>query len=59
MQVAFVSTAGQAVAADAAQFLDLSRVQILVIAESEVPVPAYTCSGVTSQPHTPVRIELR
>ena len=30
----FASAEGQAVAADAAQFLDLSRMQILVVAES-------------------------
>ena len=40
MQAAFASAEGQAVAADAAQFLDLSRMQILVVAETEVSLPA-------------------
>jgi len=40
MQAAFASAAGQAVAADAATFLDLSRLQLLVVDEREVPLPA-------------------
>ena len=40
MQAAFASAEGQAVAADAAQFLDLNRMQLLVVAETEVPLPA-------------------
>jgi uncharacterized protein (TIGR02118 family) len=40
MQAAFASAEGQAVAADAAQFLDLNRMQILVVVESEVPLRA-------------------
>jgi uncharacterized protein (TIGR02118 family) len=40
MQAAFISAEGQAVAADAAQFLDLNRMQLLVVVESEVPVSA-------------------
>ena len=38
MQAAFASPEGQAVAA-AAAFLDLARLQILVVAEEEVPLP--------------------
>jgi uncharacterized protein (TIGR02118 family) len=37
MQAAFASPEGQAVAADAAAFLDLARLQLLVVAE-EVPL---------------------
>jgi uncharacterized protein (TIGR02118 family) len=39
MQAAFASPEGQAVAADAAAFLDLGRLQPLVVAEEEVPLP--------------------
>lgn len=38
MAAAFASPEGQAVLADAPNFLDLSRLQILVVAEEEVPV---------------------
>jgi uncharacterized protein (TIGR02118 family) len=40
MQAAFASAEGQAVAAHAAEFLDLNRMQLLVVVESEVPLPA-------------------
>ena len=40
MQAAFASAAGQAVAADAANFLDLSRLHLLVVDEREVPLAA-------------------
>ena len=40
MQAAFASAEGQAVAADAAQFLDLNRMQILMVADTEVSLPA-------------------
>jgi uncharacterized protein (TIGR02118 family) len=39
MQAAFASPEGQAVAADAAAFLDLTRMRILVVSEEEVPLP--------------------
>ena len=38
MAAAFASPAGQAVLADAGQFLELDRLQILVVAEEEIPV---------------------
>jgi uncharacterized protein (TIGR02118 family) len=44
MQAAFASAEGQAVAADAANFLDLSRMQLLVVDEREVPLSA-TAAG--------------
>ena len=40
MQAAFASPEGQAVAADAANFLDLPRMQMLVVDEREVPLQA-------------------
>ena len=40
MQAAFASPQGQAVATDAAAFLDLARLQLLVVSEQEVPLPA-------------------
>ena len=39
MQAAFASPEGQAVGADAAAFLDLARLQLLVVSEEEVPLP--------------------
>jgi uncharacterized protein (TIGR02118 family) len=39
MQAAFASPEGQAVAADAAAYLDLTRLQLLGVAEEEVPLP--------------------
>jgi hypothetical protein len=39
MQAAFASPEGQAVGADAAVFLDLTRLQLLVVAEAEVSLP--------------------
>lgn len=38
MTAAFASPEGQAVLADAQHFLDLSRLQILVVNEEEIPV---------------------
>jgi len=38
MQTAFASPAGQAVASDAANFVDLARLQMVVVAEHEVPL---------------------
>jgi uncharacterized protein (TIGR02118 family) len=38
MQAAFASTEAQAVAADVVNFLDLSRFQMLMVAEQEVPL---------------------
>ena len=40
MQAAFGSSEGQAVAADAANFLDLTRMQMLVVDEHEVALQA-------------------
>jgi hypothetical protein len=40
MQAAFASAEGQAVAADAANFLDLDRMQLLLVEERQVPLPA-------------------
>jgi uncharacterized protein (TIGR02118 family) len=40
MQTAFASAEGRAVAADAAQFLDLTRMRLLVVAETDVPLAA-------------------
>jgi uncharacterized protein (TIGR02118 family) len=40
MGAAFASPEGQAVLADAQQFLDMSRLQILVVAEEEAPLTA-------------------
>lgn len=40
LAAAFASPEGQAVLADAQQFLDLSRLQVLVVAEEESPLPA-------------------
>ncbi|HEY3061859.1 MAG TPA: EthD family reductase [Roseiflexaceae bacterium] len=39
MQAAFASPEGQAVAADAANFLDLARLQMLAVSEHDVPLP--------------------
>ena len=39
MQAAFASPEGQAVGADAAIFRDVTRLQVLVVAEEEVPLP--------------------
>ena len=39
MGAAFESPEGQAVFADAATFLDMSRLQILVVEEEEIPLP--------------------
>ena len=39
MQAAFASPEGQTVATDAAGFLDLSRLQLLVVSEEEVALP--------------------
>jgi hypothetical protein len=44
MQVAFASTEGRAVAADAANFLDLTRMQMLVVDEHEVPLQTVVAS---------------
>ena len=44
MQAAFASAEGQVVAADAATFLDLSRLQLLVVDEREVPLPKAVAS---------------
>ena len=38
MAAAFASPEGQAVLADAQNFLDMSRLQILVVAEEEIPL---------------------
>jgi uncharacterized protein (TIGR02118 family) len=38
MASAFASPEGQAVLADAHNFLDMSRLQILVVAEEEIPI---------------------
>jgi uncharacterized protein (TIGR02118 family) len=38
MQAAMASPEGQAVAADSAAFLDLARLQVVVVAETEVPL---------------------
>src|SRR5262245_42405993 len=38
MQAAFASPEAQAVTADAVNFLDLSRLQMLVVAEQEIPL---------------------
>jgi hypothetical protein len=38
MQAALASPQGQAVNADAATFLDLSKLQFLVVQEDEIPV---------------------
>jgi uncharacterized protein (TIGR02118 family) len=40
MQAALASPQGQAVNADAATFLDLSKLQVLVVQEDEIPLPA-------------------
>jgi uncharacterized protein (TIGR02118 family) len=40
MQAAFASPEAQAVTADVVTFLDMSRFQILTVAEHEVPLPA-------------------
>jgi hypothetical protein len=40
MQLAFASPQGQAVAEDAPNFVDVSRIQTLVVEEDEVEVPA-------------------
>jgi len=40
MQAAFSSPEGQAIAADVVNFLDLSRFQVLMVAEQEVPLAA-------------------
>jgi uncharacterized protein (TIGR02118 family) len=40
MQAAFASAEAQAVAADAATFLDVRRLQILMVAEHDVPLAA-------------------
>src|SRR5690349_11912101 len=40
MQAAFASPEAQAVTADVANFLDLSRFQMLVVAEEDVPLSA-------------------
>jgi uncharacterized protein (TIGR02118 family) len=39
MQAAFASPEGQAVGADAAVFLDVTRPQLLVVDEEQVPLP--------------------
>ena len=44
MQAAFASPEGQAVAADAANFLDLTRMQMLVVDEHEVPLQTVVAS---------------
>ena len=44
MQAAFASPEGQAVAADAANFLDLPRMQMLVVDEHEVPLQTVVAS---------------
>ncbi len=40
MQLAFASPAGEAVAADAPNFLDVARVRMLVVEEEELEVPS-------------------
>jgi uncharacterized protein (TIGR02118 family) len=45
MAAAFASPAGQAVFADAPHFLDMSRVQLLVVEEEEIPLPAGSEDG--------------
>jgi uncharacterized protein (TIGR02118 family) len=42
MGAAFASPEGQAVIADAANFLDMARLQLLVVEEEEVSLPAGT-----------------
>jgi uncharacterized protein (TIGR02118 family) len=44
MQAAFASAEAQAVTADVANFLDLSRFQMLMVAEEEVPVAVETAA---------------
>src|ERR671917_466234 len=39
MGAAFASPEGQAVLADAVNFLDMTRLQLLVVEEEEIPVP--------------------
>lgn len=39
LQAAFASPAGQAVMADAPNFLDMSQLQVLVVEEREIPLP--------------------
>ena len=45
MGAAFASPAGQAVMADAANFLDMPRLQILVVEEEEIPLPTGAKKG--------------
>ena len=40
MQAAFASAEGQALTADAAQFLDLARLRVLVVEERDAALPA-------------------
>jgi uncharacterized protein (TIGR02118 family) len=42
MGAAFDSPEGQAVIADAPNFLDMSRFQLLVVEEQDVPIPTAT-----------------
>jgi uncharacterized protein (TIGR02118 family) len=44
MQAAFASPEAQAVAADVVNFLDLSRLQMLMVTEHEVPLAAATAA---------------
>ena len=45
MGAAFASPEGQAVIADAPNFLDMTRLQILVVEEEEVSLPARTAAA--------------
>ena len=45
MGAAFETPEGQAVFADAASFLDMTRLQIMVVEEEEVPLPTGTSDG--------------
>jgi len=45
MGAAFGSPEGQAVAADGATFLDMTRVQLLVVEEEPVPLPTEPAAG--------------
>ncbi len=45
MGAAFASPEGQAVLADAPNFLDMSRLQLLVVKEEEIPLPTATTAA--------------
>lgn len=45
MQLAFASPAGEAVAADAPNFVDVTRIQTLVVEEEEMDMPVRSASS--------------